>query len=1353
MNRLAIIGIIAILAVAVSSASWATDGNGNGFDDAFERPMAVKFCPALVLDAGDNHVSPEPVEIMGPLWATMLYVPTGGQYSGELITQGVVDGAHDYSQYDSWEDAANVAFGYSQGDYGCGFRNSLTMFWHWDYAGTGAAPGGGNDRDCTTPISPADYDQPLGWHHAYANGRAAYVTPTGATAPALKPGDQYPTTTYCHLFKADGKYVLQYWFFYPFNDWVTDHEGDWEHINVVVTSDDPATAQLVEVAYYFHHRYLVTTENQLQDPVNYDYHVVDTFHPVVFVGGYSSKTIFTGEHGSGYGSHGCYPAVGLWASVEQNTTGIYDEDISGDGDYVDWRTFAWNSCEGSKYGIVLIRNRNTYDFSGADKSMSWLSARIPWGSTVVRSLGNTNDLYQFFGEFIPAIGAAPLGPEQHDSWLIVDTPTDEYSLYGINPRPQANQVPFAPPPPLAPPAETISMFDNAPFSQPLHDIVSMVGTTCLPGATVSLSWRESGSNDEWSSAGVNSVRPYSPLVGDIYATWNTGVVPAGTYTLRAQVQFAEDSFEETINVTVQHRSTTVDDAGALLLAGAWAEMGDTIYVQGGTYSVNNLLLEGTVQLTAIEPVEFVASYTYPAIRVENDAYPATISGITIRSEGATYNTRYGITVTNSRLTLKDCAFVGIHGEFGSALQLIGDSDVSLYDCEFSEIRGEGPFFAGPVFLNGGSLSAVDCVFQSNGPFDSVSPATSVISAYNPTSLSFERCSFTDNSVANGVVFVSNTGGQSAVFSDCSFVNNIGVGDLAHWNAAAAIFCEDAVIVLDRCTVAGTASRDGLDYPVAGILKDTASNVSISRSIIAYNHGSAVYAPSGSLGIVSMSNGIVFENLPSYGGPTDEYWDAASPTILNINPAFCNAATGDYRLYAFSPAAAPAPPNLGYFDERVGAHDIGCVPSATVTAESSSPIPDKPHIVVTCPQGDLCRLKVTVNLEGAISRSIDTSEIVLDAADCTATVRVYDQDGFITAETDAVGSTFQTTIEPKYLGGYGIESVDVLLNGVPLASKANFELRSVDVVPDGHVFITDFGKFGASNPSPPKPYDKFMDYNDDSASTLSDFGTFGGHYNHIHPAGYQQLNPASDPAPSDAAIELAFTEEFPTATSHLLYVDVDVANFGDVTTAVFSMKSGSNRLAFAEWVPAEGDLGEVMFAPVNRDGSEEYFFGALVSESFEGTSSHLGRLVFEVTGTDPVEITDQNFVLTVGDLILEGSPSNAPVVARMESVLSRTFDPAVARVYYNRLEPNFPNPFNPTTTLAFSIKDAGNVRLTIYDVGGRRIRELVNDRRERGAYKVVWDGQNDAGQVVASGVYFYKLVAGSFADTKKMTILK
>ena len=90
---------------------------------------------------------------------------------------------------------------------------------------------------------------------------------------------------------------------------------------------------------------------------------------------------------------------------------------------------------------------------------------------------------------------------------------------------------------------------------------------------------------------------------------------------------------------------------------------------------------------------------------------------------------------------------------------------------------------------------------------------------------------------------------------------------------------------------------------------------------------------------------------------------------------------------------------------------------------------------------------------------------------------------------------------------------------------------------------------------------------------------------------------------------------------------------------------------------------------------------------------------------------------------------------------------------NSLAQNHPNPFNPTTTIGYSIAKDNEVMLTIYDVAGRKVRTLVNERQKADVYKLTWDGSNDAGTRVASGVYFYKLVAGNFVKTKKMVLLK
>ena len=89
-----------------------------------------------------------------------------------------------------------------------------------------------------------------------------------------------------------------------------------------------------------------------------------------------------------------------------------------------------------------------------------------------------------------------------------------------------------------------------------------------------------------------------------------------------------------------------------------------------------------------------------------------------------------------------------------------------------------------------------------------------------------------------------------------------------------------------------------------------------------------------------------------------------------------------------------------------------------------------------------------------------------------------------------------------------------------------------------------------------------------------------------------------------------------------------------------------------------------------------------------------------------------------------------------------------------LEQNVPNPFNPMTTIYFELPEATSVRLQVYDISGRLVRSLLNGATlGAGRQDVIWNGRNDSGQQVAAGVYFYHLNAGSFNETKRMTLVK
>jgi len=86
--------------------------------------------------------------------------------------------------------------------------------------------------------------------------------------------------------------------------------------------------------------------------------------------------------------------------------------------------------------------------------------------------------------------------------------------------------------------------------------------------------------------------------------------------------------------------------------------------------------------------------------------------------------------------------------------------------------------------------------------------------------------------------------------------------------------------------------------------------------------------------------------------------------------------------------------------------------------------------------------------------------------------------------------------------------------------------------------------------------------------------------------------------------------------------------------------------------------------------------------------------------------------------------------------------------------NFPNPFNPSTTINYDIADAGGyVSLVIYNMTGQKVRTLVNEVKAPGYYSIMWDGADDLGATVSSGIYLYKIVCGDFSKIEKMTFVK
>jgi len=210
-------------------------------------------------------------------------------------------------------------------------------------------------------------------------------------------------TAYAHFFVKEGEVVIQYYFFYPFNASHNRHEGDWEHINVILNSQNPTTATIQRVEYYFHHRYM----NCYTPGV--DYYVMGGTHPKVYVAGHIC-TQYCEE-----GSHGSYPKAKSWRDIRANV----DEDVHGDGLHINF--------DGYK-NIIIIPEPDKVDDSS---DLNWLKFSGVWGqflshpSAEEATLKGTklilNGLSLGIVDFLHLLPAdvgnvAPVGPPYQQPW-------------------------------------------------------------------------------------------------------------------------------------------------------------------------------------------------------------------------------------------------------------------------------------------------------------------------------------------------------------------------------------------------------------------------------------------------------------------------------------------------------------------------------------------------------------------------------------------------------------------------------------------------------------------------------------------------------------------------------------------------------------------------------------------------------------------------------------------------------------------------------------------------------------------------------------------------------------------------
>lgn len=229
----------------------------------------------------------------------------------------------------------------------------------------------------------------------------------------------------------------------------------------------------------------------------------------------------------------------------------------------------------------------------------------------------------------------------------------------------------------------------------------------------------------------------------------------------------------------------------------------------------------------------------------------------------------------------------------------------------------------------------------------------------------------------------------------------------------------------------------------------------------------------------------------------------------------------------------------------------------------------------------------------------------------------------------------------------------------------------------------------------------------------------------------------------------------------------------------SMGSASQFSVFDDWFVDDVFLGVNAPAIVVTPGSIAFDtteVGATAQALLEVQNIGTGVLtVSDIVSTEPAFSVDTSqFSLTPGqqqEVTVTFAPTQAGSYSGLLRIASNsasgdTLDVPVSGVAQpavgigdDRLpltfevKPNYPNPFNPSTTIEFQLPEAAHVSLVIYNMLGQKVRSLVNQRMEPGYYRRVWDGRDDRGIRVSSGVYIYRFTAGTFIRVRKMVLLK
>ncbi len=236
-------------------------------------------------------------------------------------------------------------------------------------------------------------------------------------------------------------------------------------------------------------------------------------------------------------------------------------------------------------------------------------------------------------------------------------------------------------------------------------------------------------------------------------------------------------------------------------------------------------------------------------------------------------------------------------------------------------------------------------------------------------------------------------------------------------------------------------------------------------------------------------------------------------------------------------------------------------------------------------------------------------------------------------------------------------------------------------------------------------------------------------------------------------ETTWTELTPVMISALTLTDTGWAALapGTYKWAIKAIYTGNvySLGAFSNPVVKDATPMGTLAGTIRNQANLPIMGATITAGAFVGTSAANGSYAMQVaTGTYAVTCSAPGYssVTTENVVINEGMTT----IANFTLTVGNT---DIIEVTQTALKGNFPNPFNPETTINFDVKDASKVRIEIYNTKGQLIRTLVDEFISKGQHHVVWNGKDNHGNSVASGIYHYRMQAGNYKATRRMMLLK